>query len=95
MARPKFSRNRKTLDARVLSALASHAIDDARLLLTVESVSYHLQLSEVTVRTLIKSGDLPAIYLPEAWGTEIRIVPRIPCEMLLEWLRSKYPPSAA
>ena len=95
MPRPKFSRNQKTLDERILRALGNHAIDDARLFLTVESTAYHLQHSEATVRSLIRAGDLPCVYLPEAWGSEIRIVPRIPAELLLEWVRSKYPPVGA
>ncbi len=90
--RPKFSGNKDVIQPEVLAGCCKATIDDGRLLMSVSRVAYALDVAESTVSRLIIQAAIPAVFLPEKYGAEkFRLVPRVPAEALLSWLRAQYP----
>jgi hypothetical protein len=70
-------------------ALAHEALEDGRLVLTVQRAAFALGCNEVSIRALIKEGDLPCVYVPTVMNKRVIFDPRIPCTDLLEWVERR------
>jgi hypothetical protein len=70
-------------------ALAHEALNDGRLVLTVQRAAFALSCHESSIRSLIKEGDLPCIYVPTVMNKRVIFDPRIPCTDLLEWIERR------
>ncbi len=86
--REKFMRNKRTLDIDILESIASEALGDGVLCLTMERLCHALQVDRSTVRSLIATGDLPSFGVGEH---RVNRFVRIPAEAVLEFVRSRTP----
>ena len=87
--RARFSRNKRTFDdLEILEAIASEALADGRLVLTLERTAYALGVDLSTIRSMVATGELPSFGIGD--HRKKRFV-KIPAEAVLELVRSRTP----
>ncbi len=87
--RARFSRNRRTFDdLELLQAIASEALSDGRLTLTLEKTAWALGVDLNTVRSMVTTGELPSFGIGD--HRKKRFI-KIPAEAVLELVRSRSP----
>jgi len=87
--RAKFSRNRRTFDdLEILEAIATEALIDGRLTLTMERTAWALGVDLSTIRSMVATGELPSFGIGD--HRKKRFI-KIPAEAVLELVRSRSP----
>jgi excisionase family DNA binding protein len=87
--RAKFTRNKRTFDdLEILEAIATEALTDGRLTLTMERTAWALGVDLSTIRSMVASGELPSFGLGD--HRRKRFI-KIPAEAVLELVRSRSP----